>query len=55
MQYEYIIFDADHTVIDFDEDEKRAFRAALDVLGRHGTGPARRPRLPDRPPLTSLI
>ena len=28
-KYRYIIFDADHTLIDFQEDERRAFRAAL--------------------------
>ena len=28
-QYDYLIFDADHTIIDFDRDEKRAFRAAF--------------------------
>lgn len=27
--YRYVIFDADHTLIDFDRDEKRAFRAAF--------------------------
>lgn len=27
--YRHIIFDADHTLIDFNEDEKRAFRAAF--------------------------
>lgn len=32
-QYDYLIFDADHTVIDFDLDEKRAFRAAFDAAG----------------------
>lgn len=31
--YDYLIFDADHTVIDFDEDEKRAFRAAFRAAG----------------------
>lgn len=28
-KYRHIIFDADHTLIDFNEDEKRAFRAAF--------------------------
>ena len=28
-KYRYIIFDADHTLIDFQKDERRAFRAAL--------------------------
>lgn len=28
-EYRHIIFDADHTLIDFNEDEKRAFRAAF--------------------------
>lgn len=28
-KYRHIIFDADHTLIDFNEDEKRAFRTAL--------------------------
>lgn len=32
-QYRYVIFDADHTVIDFDADEKRAFRAAFSAVG----------------------
>ena len=32
-QYEYLIFDADHTVIDFDADERRAFRAAFAAAG----------------------
>ena len=31
--YDYIIFDADHTVIDFDADERRAFRAAFRAAG----------------------
>ncbi len=31
--YEYLIFDADHTVIDFDLDERRAFRAAFRAAG----------------------
>ncbi|MDE6411993.1 MAG: HAD-IA family hydrolase [Clostridia bacterium] len=29
MKYRHIIFDADHTLIDFNEDERRAFRAAF--------------------------
>ena len=29
MKYRHIIFDADHTLIDFNEDEKRSFRAAF--------------------------
>lgn len=29
-RYRHIIFDADHTLIDFNEDEKRAFRAAFE-------------------------
>ena len=29
MKYRHIIFDADHTLVDFNEDEKRAFRAAF--------------------------
>ena len=33
MQYDYLIFDADHTVIDFDADERRAFRAAFAAAG----------------------
>ena len=33
-QYEYLIFDADHTVIDFDADERRAFRAAFAAAGK---------------------
>lgn len=33
MKYEYIIFDADHTLIDFDEDERRAFRTAFTAAG----------------------
>ena len=32
-EYDYIIFDADHTVIDFDADERRAFRAAFRAAG----------------------
>lgn len=32
-EYGYIIFDADHTLIDFDEDEKRALRRAFYVAG----------------------
>ncbi len=31
--YRYLIFDADHTVIDFDADERRAFRAAFSAAG----------------------
>lgn len=31
--YDYIIFDADHTIIDFDADERRAFRAAFAAVG----------------------
>ena len=33
MQYEYLIFDADHTVIDFNADERRALRAAFRAAG----------------------
>ncbi len=33
MGYDYLIFDADHTVIDFDADERRAFRAAFAAAG----------------------
>lgn len=33
VRYDYLIFDADHTVIDFDLDEKRAFRAAFRAAG----------------------
>ena len=33
MQYEYIIFDADHTILDFNADERRAFRAAFRAAG----------------------
>ena len=33
-KYDYLIFDADHTVIDFDEDERRAFRAAFRAAGK---------------------
>lgn len=29
MKYRHIVFDADHTLIDFNEDEKRSFRAAF--------------------------
>ena len=29
MKYRHIVFDADHTLIDFNEDERRAFRAAF--------------------------
>ncbi len=32
-KYDLIIFDADHTVIDFDEDERRAFRATFACAG----------------------
>ena len=32
-QYDYLIFDADHTLIDFDADERRAFRAAFAAAG----------------------
>ena len=35
--YDYIIFDADHTVIDFDADERRAFRAAFRAARKHST------------------
>lgn len=31
--YDYLIFDADHTVIDFDADERRAFAAAFRAAG----------------------
>lgn len=31
--YEYLIFDADHTILDFDADERRAFRAAFAAAG----------------------
>lgn len=39
QKYRHIIFDADHTLIDFNEDEKRAFRAAFagTVLEREDT------------------
>lgn len=33
MGYRYVIFDADHTLIDFDADERRAFRAAFMAAG----------------------
>lgn len=33
-RYRYIIFDADHTLLDFDADEKRALRAAFAAAGR---------------------
>lgn len=37
MKYEYLIFDADHTVIDFNEDERRAFRKSFSAVGlTHG-------------------
>lgn len=32
-KYDYIIFDADHTLIDFDADERRAFYAAFGAAG----------------------
>lgn len=32
-KYRFIIFDADHTLIDFDADERRAFRAAFAAAG----------------------
>lgn len=32
-KYRYLIFDADHTLISFDEDERRAFRTAFDEVG----------------------
>ena len=35
--YEYLIFDADHTIIDFDADERRAFRAAFRAAGKEAT------------------
>ena len=31
--YKYLIFDADHTLIDFDADERRAFYAAFAAAG----------------------
>lgn len=31
MKYRYIIFDADHTLIDFNRDERRAFRTAFEA------------------------
>ncbi len=33
-QYQWIIFDADHTLINFDEDERRAFRTLFAWAGR---------------------
>lgn len=33
MRYKYIIFDADHTILDFDADERRAFAAAFRAAG----------------------
>ena len=32
--YKYLIFDADHTLIDFDADVERAFHKALAAIGR---------------------
>ena len=32
-RYKYLIFDADHTLIDFDADERRAFFAAFGAAG----------------------
>ena len=37
MCYDYLIFDADHTVIDFDADERRAFYAAFAAAGIRAT------------------
>lgn len=37
MAYEYLIFDADHTIIDFDADERRAFYAAFAAAGIRAT------------------
>ncbi len=34
MNYELLIFDADHTLIDFDADERRALRAAFTAAGK---------------------
>lgn len=39
-RYRYIIFDADHTLIDFDADERRAFRAAFGAAGREAPAQA---------------
>ncbi len=33
QKYRYLLFDADHTVINFDEDERRAFRIAFQTAG----------------------
>ena len=38
--YEYLIFDADHTILDFDADERRAFRAAFRAAGIEADGAA---------------
>ncbi len=35
--YDYVIFDADHTIIDFDADERRAFYAAFRAAGKEPT------------------
>ena len=37
MKYDCIVFDADHTLIDFDADERRAFRAAFEAAGVFAT------------------
>ncbi len=37
MDYDVLIFDADHTVIDFDADERRAFYAAFGAAGMSAT------------------
>lgn len=34
QKYRYLLFDADHTVLNFDEDEKRAFRVAFQTVGK---------------------
>lgn len=34
MKYKYIIFDADDTLVDYDADSQRSFRAALAAVGR---------------------
>ena len=47
-KYRHIIFDADHTIIDFDEDERRAFRAAFADMSPLESSKA--PSIADMPP-----
>ncbi|MDE6274566.1 MAG: HAD family hydrolase [Clostridiales bacterium] len=37
-EYRYIIFDADQTLIDFFEDERRAIRAVFSAIGKQASG-----------------